>query len=128
MQRGKAAKLKKVKQKYADQDEEDRALAMAALASAGELADPKPSILKTQAKHTLHQQLAKGRWPVLGVDIMCLAAELAGFRDASPYHAATSHLNLTCAKLKPLRPSLDIHAVGRTDWVCSRPPPSAASA
>lgn len=34
-QRGKAAKLKKVRQKYADQDEEDRALAMAALASAG---------------------------------------------------------------------------------------------
>ena len=33
--RGKNAKLKKAKQKYADQDEEDRRLAMEALASAG---------------------------------------------------------------------------------------------
>lgn len=38
-QRGKAAKLKKVKEKYADQDEEDRALAMEALASAGEASE-----------------------------------------------------------------------------------------
>ena len=34
-QRGKAGKLKKAKAKYADQDEDDRELAMAALASAG---------------------------------------------------------------------------------------------
>ncbi len=33
--RGKAAKLKKARDKYADQDEEDRRLAMEALASAG---------------------------------------------------------------------------------------------
>eukprot|EP00951_Prasinocladus_malaysianus_P038632 scaffold425852_cov19-Prasinocladus_malaysianus.AAC.2 len=34
-QRGKKGKAKKIKEKYADQDEEDRQLAMQALASAG---------------------------------------------------------------------------------------------
>jgi hypothetical protein len=42
-QRGKAGKLKKAKAKYADQDEEDRALAMAALASSGKIPAPTSS-------------------------------------------------------------------------------------